>query len=658
MLATQYQQFIHLSKYARWDDEKGRRETWPETVGRYFDFMVDHIRTRHGLDLDLPLLFLSDSDVPARTVLESAVRHLKALPSMRALMTAGPALARDHIAGYNCAYRAIDSLRAFDEILYILMCGTGVGFSVERQFVSKLPSVPHKMVKSSTVIKVMDSKRGWAEAFHELMALLYSGRVPSWDVSEVRPAGARLVTFGGRASGPAPLVELFEFAVSLVSKAAGRKLNSLECHDLVCKIGDVVVVGGVRRAALLSLSNLSDERMRDAKSGEWFKLEPQRQLANNSVAYTERPEVGVFMKEWLALYQSKSGERGMFNRVAAIRQAGSNGRRVTTDQETGEPYEYGTNPCSEIILRNMEFCNLTTVVARAEDTLESLEEKVVIAATLGTLQSTLTDFTYIGEEWKANCEDERLLGVSMTGIMDCPLLNGTKPGLETRLEHLKSVAVATNKVLAELLGIKQSAAVTCVKPEGTASQLTGTSSGLHAGHSPFYGRAVRMDKKDSMTRFMLARGFPNEDELYHPEQMSVFTFPVRLPEGAICRDDRTAIEELEMWLRYQRSWCEHKPSITVTVREHEWIGVGAWVWEHFDEMSGVAFLPHSDHVYKQAPYQEMSETEYRELLARMPAGVDWLELQQFELEDETKATQELACVSGVCEVIGLDAKRA
>lgn len=640
-LPTDYQSFIALSRYARWDEDSGRREMWPETVNRYFSFFSAHLAEHKGFNLR----------PEERGALQAMVGTLEVMPSMRCMMTAGKALARDNVAGYNCAFRDIDDVRAFDEILFILMCGTGVGFSVERQYVNQLPAVPDVLVASDTIVTVRDSKQGWAEALREIMALLYAGRIPHWDVSKLRPAGAILKTMGGRSSGPAPLVDLFKFTVELFKEAAGRKLTSLECHDLVCKIGDCVVVGGVRRSALLSLSNLSDQRMRDAKSGEWWNVAPWRAISNNSVAYTERPEVGQFMDEWRSLYASKSGERGIFNREAARRTAMSSGRRKGYWDEDGkQPIAFGTNPCSEIILRSREFCNLTEVVARAGDRYEDLERKVRAATILGTWQATLTRFRYLTKGWKSNCDDEALLGVSITGIMDSRLLNGQCVDTPEMLHDLKCVAIETNKEWAEKLGIKQAAAITCVKPSGTVSQLVDAASGIHPRHAPTYIRRVRQDAKDPMTKFMLDAGFPGEPDVTKPNDTMVFSFPMRAPEGSRMRDDMTAKDQLEHWKMFQESWCEHKPSITVTVREREWPAVGGWVYDNFDSMSGVSFLPHSNHTYRQAPYETVDEETLTKLEESMPRDVDWSKISDYEDRDETVNTRELACTAGQCEI--------
>ena len=568
-------------------------------------------------------------------------------------MTAGEALKRENIAGYNCSYVAVDRVQAFDEILYVLMNGTGVGFSVERQFVTKLPMVAEEFHPTNTVIQVADSKLGWAKGFKELIGLLYIGQIPRWDLSKVRPAGSPLKTFGGRASGPEPLENLFNFSVNTFKNAAGRKLSSIECHDIVCKIAEIVVVGGVRRSALISLSNLSDDRMRYAKSGQWWNDNSQRALANNSACYTEKPEIGIFMDEWKALYDSKSGERGIFNRASANKQAAKNGRREI------EGHEFGTNPCSEIILRDRGFCNLSEVVIRENDTEETLLEKVRLATILGTFQSTLTNFKYLSSAWKKNCEEERLLGVSLTGIMDNELTNGRTPynefstrdgKLEELLTKLRKEAIKTNKKYAEILGIKQSVAITCVKPSGTVSQLVDAASGIHARHNPYYIRTVRGDKKDPLTKMMTDIGFPVEDDLMNPSHTAVFSFPMKVSNKSIFRTDMSAIEQLELWLTYQKSWCEHKPSVTISVKENEWLEVGAWVYENFDYMSGVSFLPFSEHTYKQAPYQDCDEKQYKFLLERMPKKVDWNKLSDYENVDMTVGSQELACVAGGCEI--------
>ncbi len=644
-LPTDYQNFIALSRYARWKEDEQRRETWGETVCRYFDYMDKHLADSHNYKLSDEL----------RSELEGAVFNQSIMPSMRALMTSGPALDRCHVGGYNCSYLPVDSPRAFDETMYILMCGTGVGFSVERHNIEKLPIVAEDFYKTDTVIKVGDSRPGWAKSLKELIAMLYAGQVPEWDISEVRPAGARLKTFGGRASGPQPLVELFEFCIRKFKNAAGRRLFPIECHDIMCKIGEVVVVGGVRRSALISLSNLNDDQMRHAKSGVWWDepekniiREGQRSLANNSVAYKGKPEIGTFMREWLALYESHSGERGIFNRKSAQVQAAKNGRR---DAEQ----DFGCNPCSEIILRPYQFCNLSEVVIRENDTMDTLKEKVRLATILGTFQATLTNFKYLRKVWKDNTEEERLLGVSLTGIMDNAMTSTNSEKLPILLGVLKDEAVRTNEAMSQQLGIPQSTAVTCVKPSGTVSQLTDAASGIHARHHPYYIRTVRGDNKDPITQFLISEGIPSEPCVSKPDSTTIFSFPMRSPLGAITRTQMNAIEQLELWLTYQRYWCEHKPSVTISVKEHEWMQVGSWVYEHFDEISGISFLPFSEHTYKQQPYQDINKDEYEKFLTKMPKGVDWSKLSDFEKEDTTSGGRELACTAGVCEIVDIEA---
>ena len=630
-LPTDYQKFIHQSRYARWKEEDSRRETWEETVSRYFDFMTDHLFD--NFDYTLP------SSIRER--LENKVLNLDIMPSMRALMTAGVALERCNVAGYNCSYLPVDNARSFDECLYILMCGTGVGFSVENKYTTQLPVVNEALHDSDTVVIVSDSKEGWAKGYKELISLLYSGQIPKWDLSRLRPAGARLKTFGGRSSGPDPLDDLFRFTVDIFKKSAGRRLKSIECHDIMCKIGSVVVVGGVRRSALISLSDLEDQEMALAKSGEWWSDEGQRALANNSVCYQETPPIGIFMREWLNLYNSKSGERGIFSRDASVRQADKNGRR-----ESG--HEFGTNPCSEIILRPYQFCNLTEVVVRADDDIERLGQKVEDATILGTIQSTLTDFKYLRKIWQNNTEEERLLGVSLTGILDNPKL-----GKAEDLKRLRDIAVDTNLGLAVQLGIPQSTAITCVKPSGTVSQLVDSASGIHARHSAHYIRTVRGDKKDPLSQFLIDQGIPYEDDLMQPDNTVVFSFPMKSPTKAVLREDLSAVTQLENWKNYQENWCEHKPSVTISVKEDEWFEVGSWVYDNFKDVAGVSFLPHSDHTYKQAPYQDITKEEYLALSKKKPRNVDWTLLSDYEQEDNTTGTQELACSAGACEIVDI-----
>ncbi|UVK61137.1 ribonucleotide reductase [Streptomyces phage Angela] len=637
-LTDPYRNFIHTSRYARYRDDLARRETYVETVDRYMNYMVNSLKKNHNYDVP-------ESDF---TLVREFILGQASMPSMRAMMTAGPALDRDNVAAYNCSYVTIDDPRSFDETLYILMNGTGVGFSVEEKYVRKLPVIAEEFEATETVIKVADSKEGWARAYRELLSLLWGGRVPRWDTSKVRPAGARLKTFGGRASGPGPLEQLFQFTIDIFTKAAGRQLTSLEAHDLVCKIAEVVVVGGVRRSALISLSDLSDLRMATAKSGSWWEGNGQRALANNSVAYTSKPDMTAFMAEWKNLYDSKSGERGIFNRQAAKAQAAKNERRDGN-------FDFGTNPCSEIILRPNQFCNLTEVVVRPEDTVETLMLKVGAATVLGTWQSTLTSFKYLRKVWKKNTEEERLLGVSLTGQFGNRLMSGQEgiKELKDTLEALKYKAVAVNAQVADAIGIPRSAAITCVKPSGTVSQLVGVPSGMHTEHDHFYIRTVRGDNKDPLTQFLKDSGVPNEPDVMKPNDTTVFSFPKKAAEGALTRNDLTAIEHLEIWLAYQRHWCEHKPSITVSVKEHEWMEVGAWVYKHFDEVSGISFLPFSEHTYKQAPYQTITEAEYKEWLEKMPEEIQWDLLPTYEEGDNTTGSQELACSAGACEVVDI-----
>lgn len=627
-----YQEFIHRSRYSRYLPEKNRRENWEETINRYLDFMEVHLREKFSYDMKI-----------IRKKVFNAIHDMHVMPSMRAMMTAGKALERDNTCGYNCSFLPIDDPKAFDEAMFILLCGTGVGFSVERQFINQLPEIPEKLFESETVIVVKDSKEGWAKSLRMLISLLYAGEIPKWDLTKVRPAGAPLKTFGGRSSGPGPLSELFKFVIKIFKNAQGRKLTSLECHDIMCKIGEVVVVGGVRRSAMISLSNLSDDRMRHAKSGAWWEANPQRALSNNSAVYTEKPEIGQFMSEWVSLFESKSGERGLFSREACQRIAKRNGRR-NHDQL------FGTNPCSEIILRPYGFCNLTEVVIRATDTIEQVKEKIEIATILGTFQSTLTDFPYLRKIWQKNAEEERLLGVSLTGIYDNALFFGLNDadGLKKRLLELRDYAIKVNDELATQLGINPAAAITCVKPSGTVSQLCDSASGIHPRHSQYYIRRVRADNKDPLTKFMKEHGVPWEPDVMKPDSTTVFSFPMKAPKDAVVRDDIDAIKHLELWSVYQEAWCEHKPSVTINVKEHEWMKVGAWVYDHFDEMSGVSFLPYDGGSYRQAPYEEITKDLYEAMLPSIPKSLDWDSLQEFD--DTTEGVATLACSAGGCEI--------
>ena len=628
---TPYSTFIAKSRYSRYLNDKNRREHWNETVSRYFTFMFQHLEDKYNYKPTEAL----------RTELTNAVQNLEVMPSMRAIMTAGKALDRDNTAGYNCSYLPIDDPKAFDEAMYILLCGTGVGFSVEHKYVDQLPEVPDQLFDSQTTISVADSKEGWAKALRQLVALLYSGEVAKYDLNRIRPAGARLKTFGGRASGPGPLDELFKFTIAKFRGAVGRKLTSIECHDILCKIGEVVVVGGVRRSAMISLSDLEDDRMRSCKSGNWWEQNAHRALANNSATYNSKPDIGQFLQEWTSLYNSHSGERGIFSREASQSQAAKNGRRDSS-------FDFGTNPCSEIILRPYQFCNLTEVVVRAEDTVETLANKIRIATIMGTFQSTMTNFPYLRKVWQKNTEEERLLGVSLTGILDNKWMGEVSDSTAKALEQLRKVAVDTNADLATQLGIPQSAAITCVKPSGTVSQLVDSASGIHARHSQYYIRRVRGDKKDPLSAFLSTAGVPAEDCVMRPDSTVVFSFPMKAPEGARLRDDLTAIEHLDVWMMYQRHWCEHKPSVTISVKEDEWMDVGAWVFRNFDEISGVSFLPWAGGTYRQAPYEECTKEQYEDMLSKMPKEIKWDDL--VEVEDNVEGAQTLACVAGHCEI--------
>ena len=627
-----YNTYISKSRYARYLDDKGRREHWPETVARYFDFMKKHLKKNHDYELTDDL----------RSKLENAVVNLDVVPSMRSIMTAGDALERQNIAGYNCSYLPIDDPKAFDEAMYILLCGTGVGFSVEQKYVNKLPEIPCKLYDSESVVVVKDSKEGWAKALRQVISLLYAGEAPKWDTSSVRPAGTRLKTFGGRASGPQPLEELFKYVVSKFKGASGRKLTSLEAHDILCKIGEVVVVGGVRRSAMISLSDLGDDRMAHAKAGNWWDGNGQRALANNSAVYEVKPDVGQFMREWSSIYESHSGERGIFNRYASELQAAKNGRRKINQ-------EWGTNPCSEIILRPYQFCNLSSVIVRSDDTVDRLRDKIAMATILGTFQSTMTHFPYLRKIWQTNTEEERLLGVSMTGILDNTLLNNPDdPNLPALLESLKDVAVATNAEYADAIGINRSVAITAIKPEGTVSQLSSTASGIHPQHSQYFIRRVRSDNKDPLTDFLKSQGFPSEPCFMKPESTTVFSFPMQVDKGAVFREDLDAIQHLKLWLMFQRHYCEHKPSVTISVQEHEWPKVGAWVWDNFDEITGVSFLPMDLGTYRQAPYEAITKEEYEQQASKMPLDIPWDDFK--EMTDNVEGAQTLACTAGGCEI--------
>jgi ribonucleoside-diphosphate reductase alpha chain len=635
-LPSLYQQYIHISRYSRWLHEEKRRETWPETVSRYFDFFEEHLKERCDYTLTPKL----------KEQLKDSVQKLEVMPSMRALMTAGPALKRDELSGYNCSFVAIDNVRAFDEILFILMVGCGVGFSVERKYVNKLPDVPDELYNTDTTIVVADSKIGWAKAYKELISMLYAGQIPKWDMSKVRPGGAPLKTFGGRASGPEPLQELFETTIRTFKEAKGRKLNSLECHDIICTIGSIVVVGGVRRSALISLSNLSDDRMRNAKNGQWWLTEGQRYLANNSVAYTEKPDIGIFLDEWKALYDSKSGERGIFNRTSAQKQCEKFERRDPN-------HDFGTNPCGEIILRSNQLCNLSEVVIRPDDTFETLKAKVEAATILGTFQSTLTKFRYVSKKWTNNCEEERLLGVSLTGIMDHPILSKVCDTAKEWLQKLRDFAIEVNKKLAQKLGIPQSTMVTTVKPSGTVSQLVDSSSGIHGRYSEYYIRTIRADNKDPVCQLMKDLNFPHEPCIDKGDSVTVFSFPVKSPKQSRVASEMDVIEQLEIWKMYKDYWTEHNPSCTIYVDEHEWLRAASFIYDNFEEIGGVSFLPYDGHIYKQAPYQPCSKEDYEEFKKKMPKSIDWSKLCDYEDTDLTAGAQTMSCTGGSCEIVDL-----
>lgn len=641
LLPTDYQTYIHLSRYSRWLDDEKRRETWSETVKRYFDFFEEFLKEEKGFDINKNGL---------RQELELAVLNLEVLPSMRGLMTAGAALKNSHIAIYNCSFAPPVTPNGkpdgFAEAMFILLNGTGFGGTVESYWVDQLPIVPEDMVEADTTIIVGDSKLGWAKAFKQLIHLLYAGEIPKFDTSKIRPAGARLKTFGGRASGPGPLLKLFNFSIDIFKRAAGRKLTTLEVNDIINMIGEIVVVGGVRRSAEIIISDLEDDRMRYAKSGHWWETTPWRRLANISAVYNQKPEIGTFLREWIALYESKSGERGIFNRYA------TDYKIKTMLKDHRKPHaKLGTNPCGEISLRPYQFCNLTTWIVRPEDTVENMARKIRLATILGTFQSLLTDFKFLSPIWKKNCEEERLLGVSICGIQNNKILATINEELKNTLDHLRNTARKVNKEYAEILGINPSAAITCVKPEGTVSQLVNSASGIHADYAPFFIRRVRADKKDPLTKLMIEQGIPVEDDVMAKDSTVVFSFPMKVSKDSIFRNDRTAIEQLEHWKIFNEHYCEHNPSITIFVKDDEWLEVANWVYKNFDNVQGISFLPFSDHIYEQAPYEEITEEEYEKILKKMPKNVEWSRLSEYEKEDETTGSQELACVAGGCVVL-------
>lgn len=624
---TPFQSFIFISRYSRWLPSHNRRESWDECVDRWWNYFTDKVPT-----------------LAERPDVKEAILNLEVLPSMRSLMTAGIALDHDNTCLYNCSYLPIESVDSFAELFVILMNGTGTGYSVERQYTDKLPTVANKIVKNfDKVIVVEDSKEGWGNALKTLFNDLYSGKHPKWDLSKVRPSGARLKTFGGRASGPAPLDNLFKFLVKVFYNAQGRKLSALECHDTCCAIANAVIVGGVRRSAMISLSDLGDREIAMCKSGAWWEQAGFRSYANNSAVYRGKPPMGQFLEEWTSLYNSHSGERGMINRRALQEQAVKWGREKNC--------EYGTNPCAEIILKPFEFCNLSTVVVRTDDTAASLKKKVELATIIGTVQSTFVKFPYLRPEWKKNCEEERLLGVSMTGIFDNKLTSGLegKPKLVRLLENLRDHATATNLKWAEKLGINPSKSITCVKPEGTTSCLVDSASGLHPRYADYYFRRIRLDKKDPLYNLMKDQGVPCEDDVINPTSTAVFTFAMKAPRGTVTTEDLRALDHLDLWKTYQEHYCHHKPSVTVNYKDSEFLEVGNWLWENFDMATGIAFLPGGDnHTYAQAPFEQIDSATYA---AHPKVKVNFNDLMKYESEDNTEVGKEFACSAGGCQIV-------
>lgn len=625
----QFQEFVVTRSYCKWRDDLNRRETWGECVDRYYDYFTERFPEIVGDEWNDIRKSTTDREV---------------FPSMRALMTAGSAAEVDDTCLYNCSYLPINSIRAFSDVLYILCCGTGVGFSCEKMETSQLPDIPSIQRDDKMVIKVPDSRKGWADSLKELMSALYIGIHPTWDTSEVRPKGARLKTFGGRASGPEPLERLFKFVVNLFYEAEGRKLMPIEVHDIVCMIGEIVISGGVRRSALISLSDLDDREMAKAKSGAWWETSGHRALSNNSAVYTAKPSMGRYMEEWSSLYDSHSGERGICNREAMDKIATTAGR---------ESCNWGTNPCSEIILRPKQFCNLTEVVIRPYDNKTSLKRKVRQAAILGTIQSACTRFTYLDADWKKNCEDERLLGISFTGIYDSKLMSDPTSGLAILLDELRTIAKETNREWADKLGISYAKSLTCCKPSGTTSCVAGTSSGIHPRYSDYYIRRVRIDTDNPLCVFMKDNGLPNEIDLHHPDTTTIFAFPTKAPENSYTYKNYNPIDHLELWMHYQKHWCDHKPSVTINYTDDSFMDIGQWVFNNWDWVSGISFLPHTDHVYEQAPFEEISEEAYLESIKQVPNDIDWSRLSSYEVEDTTVNSHSLACTGGACELVDL-----
>ncbi|MDA0320449.1 MAG: recombinase [Proteobacteria bacterium] len=624
--AKTMEEYVYISKYSKFLHDQNRRETWAETVKRYKANVLD----RH--------LSNEMAEIIARAIL-----NLEVVPSMRMLATAGPALDRDNVCGYNCAYKAITQPRDFSDALFILSSGTGMGYSVEKKYISQLPKVPSSVKMDEVSFTVQDSREGWQEAVQFAMEEGFLGNIYEYDLSLLRPEGAILKTFGGRSSGPEPLRKTLNYINDLFKKAAGRQLTSLECHDLMCMIASCIVAGGVRRSAMISLGDIDDVEMRNAKNWSLGAFPEERHSANNSYVTNGTPSKEEFEAEWSAMVAGKSGERGIFNRASAKAQAEKFGRKVA---------DFGCNPCSEILLvDDGQFCNLSEVIIRADDDFYDLKRKVELATIIGTVQSTFTHFPALPKNWTDNCEEERLLGVSMTGIMDNPLTNGVLAGLPGRLNELRNFAIDTNKKWAEKLGISAAASVTCVKPSGSVSALTGTASGIHSRWSDYYIRRTIQSNADPLTQLMIDEGIPHEPSATKPDLETVFSFPIASPLGAVTNGTRSAIEQMEMWLTYQRNWTTHKVSATISVKSDEWDDLAKFVYDHFDEIAGVSFLPYDDHAYVQAPYEQISAEKYEELNLAFPISVNWSRLPEFEIEDTTKASQELACTGGACEIL-------
>jgi ribonucleoside-diphosphate reductase alpha chain len=632
-----YQQVIFKTRYARWVEEEGRRENWDETVKRYCDYFEDHLKEKHS------------HKIPRKVLKEvyDSIYNLEVMPSMRTLMTSGKALESAEVANYNCAFLVVDAVRAFSEHMYVLMCGAGSGFSVERRFTEKLPEVPEELHPSDTTIIVADSRKGWCAAYNQYLNLLFAGNIAKVNVDKVRKEGTRLKTFGGYASGPGPLLDLFKHTEEIFRGAQGRQLRPIEVFSIMCYIAQIVVVGGVRRSATIALFDKDDIEMRTAKSGYWFN-DPKRKhyaMANISAVFETKPAAAEFMDIWRDLVASKAGEPGILNRKALWEGAEAIGR--ATRYEDGSRIPYGVNPCSEIVLQPYSFCNLTGAAIRPEDTLEDIKKKVRVATIIGTWQATVTDFDYLRKVWQSNVEDERLLGVCLAGIMDHPVLSQTTEESARWENELRELAWEVNKSIAEDIGINTTASVTAIKPAGNSGELYDVASGIHPRYAPYYIRSIRQSNGDPMTEFLKATGIPHEVSVQNARD-SIFYFPVKSPEGAICAKDRTAIQQLEHWLHMKRNYATHTISATVYVREHEWIAVGAWVYDNFNEVTGLSFLPYDDHIYQQAPYTPCSAEDYEKARGKMPEEIDWSLLKHFEQSDSTTVSQEFACTGGSC----------